>query len=663
MAQGFADDVPPEGTLDSNRAAHIAQRVLAVVLLVLAINQTFALGRYWGVTVLENQYLYGILGLSLPLAFLIYPARSGRSGGPRWFDWALAALALAVVSYFFVHAYDIVMGAWEMLPPPQSVWLGSLLWLLVIEAGRRAGGPILAGVVLFFSLYPLFAGHMPGPISGFPSPFWATAGYHVMGQESILGIPLRAFATLVFGFVVFGAALEHTGAGRFFINLSFAMLGHVRGGPAKVAILSSGLMGSLSGSVVTNVMTTGVMTIPAMRKTGFKATTAAAVETCASTGGTIMPPVMGAAAFVMANFLQLPYATIALAATIPAFLYFFGLFVQLDARAARLNLRGLDRSELPSVRETITDGWYHIFAIGLLVFMLLVLKRETYAPWYATVVLIVVNQVFSRANRWTGATVLAFVDSLARLFAQLGATLAAVGMIVGGLSLTGLAGTLVNDLLHIAGGNAYLLLIMGAVTSLILGIGMTATACYIFLAVMLAPALIQIGFNPLAVHLYIFYWGMLSFITPPVALGAFAAASVARTDPMATAVESMKIGSIIYFIPFFFVFDPALILVGTWPDIVISTALATFGVYIFAGALQSYVPFIGEVPGGRVVRAVLRAVLGCGALLIALPAEAIPGLDEVELSGLGFGMILPILGWIVLRARRNLSQDRPEAAE
>jgi TRAP-type uncharacterized transport system fused permease subunit len=288
--------------------------------------------------------------------------------------------------------------------------------------------------------------------------------------------------------------------------------------------------------------------------------------------------------------------------------------------------------------------------------MLLVLKRENFAPWYATVVLIVVNQIFSRENRWTLATVGAFFDSLARLFAQLGATLAAVGMIVGGLSLTGLAGTLVNDLLYIAGDTPILLLIMGALTSLVLGIGMTATACYIFLAVMLAPALINIGFEPLAVHLYIFYWGMLSFITPPVALGAFAAASVAKTNPMATAFESMKIGSIIYFIPFFFVFDPALILIGTPMNIAISTALAVFGIFIFAGALQGYVSFIGSVPGGPVGSLILRIILGTGAILIALPAEAIEGLSELDLLGLGLVLILPVIALIALRARRQIPQ-------
>ena len=627
-------------------------RTMTVVLLILGINQTFNLGRNVGLTILENQYLYLVLALSIPVVFLIYPAwPSAERARTPWYDWLLAAITFVTLCWFASNGYDIMLLAWEMAPPTEAVWMSVLLWVVVIEACRRAGGTILASVVLFFSLYPIFADQLPGPISGFPSPAWATAGYHAMGQESILGIPLKAFATLVFGFIVFGAALEHTGAGRFFLNLSFALLGRVRGGPAKVAVLSSGFMGSLSGSVVTNVMTTGVMTIPAMKKTGMKPTVAAGIETCASTGGVLMPPVMGAAAFIMANFLQVSYATIAIAATVPAFLYFFGLFMQIDARAALHGLKGLDEADLPDWRTTMKEGWYHVFSIALLVFMLLVMRRESYAPFYATAVLIVVNQIFSRQNRWTLATVGEFFDSLARLFSQLSATLAAVGMIVGGMALTGLAGTLVNDLLSLAGGSAILLLIMGALTSLLLGIGMTATACYIFLAVMLAPALITIGFNPLAVHLYIFYWGMLSFITPPVALGAFAAASVAKTPPMATAFQSMRIGSIIYFIPFFFVYDPALILVGTWQNIVVSVLLATFGVYIFAGALQGYVPGFGRIPGGPAGGAVLRAILGAGALLIAAPGEAIPGLSEAELAGLGALLIVPVLALVAMKGR------------
>ncbi|MBB4122459.1 TRAP transporter permease [Martelella radicis] len=635
-------------------------RILTVLLLLLGINQTFNLSSRFHLTLLENQYFYAVLALAIPMVFLLMPGLRATGGkAPGIVDWALAAITFVTLGYFIFNAYDIVLFGWEMSPPTAAVYASAILWLVMLDAGRRAGGLILGMIVLFFSTYPLFADKLPGPISAFSSPFRYVAAYHAMSLESILGIPLKAFANLVFGFVVFGAALEHTGAGRFFINLAFALLGHVRGGPAKVAILSSGLMGSLSGSVVTNVLTTGVMTIPAMRKVGMKGTVAAGIETCASTGGVLMPPVMGAAAFVMADFLQVPYATIALAAAIPAALYFFGLFIQIDARAAREGLSGLPAEELPDLRQTLKEGWHHVFAFALLTVMLLVLKKEQYAPFYATAVLLAVNQIVSKTDRWGKKELLHFIDSLGRLFATLAATLAAVGMIVGGLSMTGLAGTLVNDLLSIAGDSPLLLLIMGALTSLVLGTGMTATACYIFLAVMLAPALIQVGLNPMASHLFIFYWGMLSFITPPVALGAFAAASVANTPPMRTGLEAMKIGSIVYFIPFFFVFDPALIGDADWQHILLSSGLALFGVWMFASGVQGYIMGIGPVFSDRPYVWVLRLPLLIGAILIALPGEAVPGFGDLELLALGLAIMAPVIIAAFILNRRGLSRARP----
>jgi len=628
-------------------------RAFTIGMMILGLNQTFNIGSIFHFTVMENQYLYGVLALCVPPVFLLFPAFKSRQGrGPGVIDWTLSAVSLLALCFFAFNAYDIVLFGWEMAPPMVAVVVGAVLWLVMLEAGRRAGGSVFFLVVAFFSFYPLFADKLPGPISAFGSSFEYVAAYHAMSLESILGIPLKAFATLVFGFVVFGAALEHTGAGRFFINFAFALLGRVRGGPAKVAIFSSGLMGMLSGSVVTNVLTTGTMSIPAMRKVGMKGTVAAGIETCAATGGVLMPPVMGAAAFVMADFLQVPYSSVAIAAAIPAFLYFFGLFVQIDARAAREGLRGMAKEDIPNLKATMKEGWHHIFSFVLLTFMLLVMDQEQYAPFYATVVLLIANQIVSKNDRWGKKELIAFVDGLSRLFATLTSTLATVGMIVGGLSMTGLAGTLVNDLLSIAGGSPYLLLIMGAITSLILGTGMTATACYIFLAVMLAPALIQVGLDPMAVHLYIFYWGMLSFITPPVALGAFAAASVAKTPPMRTGFEAMRLGSIIYFIPFFFVFDPALIMHGTWDHILFSTALAIFGIWIFAGGIQGYIIGIGPLFGDGIFGILLRIPILIGAIIIALPGNAVPGMDDWQLLGLGLAIIAPVVLAAFIQNRR-----------
>lgn len=628
-------------------------RLAAVLMLVLAVNQTFNLGFLVGYTLVDMRFYYAILALALAVAFLVYPA-TGRSADGRvaWYDWLLSGGTLVVCAYFFANAMNITLRGWEMAPPETAVWFSYALWILVLEAGRRAGGLPLALIVGVMSLYPLYTEMLPTAISGFGSPAPYAAAYHAMGSESILGIPLRTFAGLIIGFIVFGAALQQTGAGAFFMNLSFALLGRVRGGPAKVAIFSSGLMGSMSGSVITNVLTTGVMTIPAMRRTGFRGTFAAGVETCASTGGTLMPPVMGATAFVMASFMNVPYGTVALAAIIPSALYFFGLFVQIDAMAGKEDIKGMPVEELPSLRQTLKEGWYYIFVFALLIYMLLVMRREALAPYYATPLLILLNQALSKKHRWGRKELGEFIDSLGMLFANLVAILAAVGMIVGALSMTGVAATLVNDLLRLADGSAIFLLVMGALTGLILGVGMTSTAAYIFLAILLAPALVQVGLNPMAVHMFIFYWGMLSFITPPVALGAFAAASIAKTPPMQTGFEAMRIGSVIYFIPFFFAFQPALVLQGTALQVVISTSLAVVGIALFACSVQGYVPLVGRLFSGRAYAFPLRLLLFLSAVAIALPATIIPGMSDFDLVLAAAVVALPILALASWQNRR-----------
>jgi TRAP-type mannitol/chloroaromatic compound transport system permease large subunit len=336
---------------------------------------------------------------------------------------------------------------WEFTAPAYAVWVSYMLWALTLEAVRRCGGLTLFTLVLLFSLYPTVADKLPGVISGMSSSPAETAAYHVISIESILGLPFRAFAELVIGFLVFGIALQHTGGGKFFINLAFSMFGHVRGGSAKVAIVSSGLMGSMSGSVITNVLTTGQMTIPAMKRDGLDKEYAAGVEACASTGGVLLPPIMGSTAFVMATFLNVPYTTVALAATIPALLYFFGLFVQVDAYAARNGLKGTPREELPKLSETMKEGWYYLAAFLLLIFLLVYMQREAIAPYYATGLLLILTQM-SRSSRWDWSKTVSFMVATGKLLAELLAIMAGVGLIVGALSITGLSGTLVNDVLR-----------------------------------------------------------------------------------------------------------------------------------------------------------------------------------------------------------------------
>jgi len=585
MSAAHAGEAPAANAHVRRRASPLWRGILIAsssASVLLAANQVFNLGFGVGYTPLENQYLYAVVALLLPQVYVHWPA---HRGAPRdrvpWYDVALFAGSLLVSAYFLANGQRIIDEGWEYAAPAHAAYASGVFWLLVLEAARRAGGTPIFVIITVISLYPLYADWVPGPIAGLSATLEETAIFHAMSSESVLGIPMRAFANLVIGFLLFGVALQHTGGGRFFINLAFALLGHVRGGPAKVAIFASGLMGSMSGSVVTNVLTTGVMTIPAMQRTGFTRGYAAGVETCASTGGVLMPPIMGATAFVMATFLEVPYVDIAIAAVIPSVLYFLGLFVQIDGYAARKGLAGLPREELPSVRATLKEGWYFVAVFVLLVWLLVYLKRESIAPFYATALLVGVNQLFPY-HRWSWADFLEFLAATGRLFAELAAVLAGVGLIVGALAVTGMSGTIANDLIFLAGGSTVVLLLMGALTSFILGIGMTVTAAYIFLAIALAPALVRGGLDPMAVHLFILYWGMLSYITPPVALGAYAAATVAQANPMATGFTAMKLGTVIYFIPFFFVLEPALILQGARGEILVVTATVLTGVVLIA---------------------------------------------------------------------------------
>lgn len=594
-------------------------RILLVISTVAAvgvvINQIFNLKFLVGFTLVGPSFLYLLALFILPFIFILAPARpAAPRERVRIYDVALALVTAAVLLFFNLNSETIVMAGWEYVAPVPAQIAAGLFWLLLIEASRRAGGTALGIIVAVFSLYPLLADKVPGPIQGFPQSLETTAGFYAFSSESAFGIPMQAFGSLVVGFIIFGAALQATGAGKVFMDLSFAILGTVRGGAAKVSIFSSGLLGSMSGSVITNVLTTGAMSIPAMRRTGFDREHAAGVEACASTGAVLMPPVMGATAFIMASFLQIPYSNVVIAAIIPSALYYLALFLQIDAYSARLDLKGLPREELPTVRQALSEGWHHIFAFALLMWMLLGLKQEAAAPFYATAVLLVVNQIFGQRMSLREAGDLVY--NIGCTLVELTAILAAIGLIVGALVLTGLAGTLATDLIVLAGGNALLMLLMGAITSFMLGMGMTVTAAYVFLAIILAPGLISAGLDPLAVHLFILYWGMLSFITPPVALGSFAAASLAGASPMRTGLTSMRLGSIIYFVPFFFVLNPALILKATLPEILLALGTAIVGVLFISAGTQKYLIGFGVLGRGAAGKLARVLMLTSGLLLL-----------------------------------------------
>ena len=647
-----------EVSMIRNRAPNIVSnyilRFASILSTMISIYMLFGVGNFLGTYVLlDTEYLYAMIALLLPLPFIIYHPTPRKGNKIPWYDIIFAASTFIIASYFCFSGSLILEEGWEYLAPTHAKIMAFILWGLVLEASRRAGGNAIFIICLIISVYPAISTFLPGFLNAPAQPWDTTATFHIFGTESIMGIPMTAFATLVVGFLIFGVALQHTGGGSFFLNLAFALLGTRRGGPAKVSIFSSGLMGSMSGSVITNVLTTGVLSIPAMKKTGFKSSYAAGVEACASTGGVLMPPVMGATAFVMATFLEVPYSEIIIAAAFPSILYYFGLFMQIDAYAARNHLKGLPAKELPSIKKVLKEGWYFIFVFVMLILMLLYMQREAQAPYYATATLLIINQIV-KIHRWNYDKLIHFIESVGRLFAELAGILVAIGLIIGSLTFTGKIGTITYALVNFAGDSIFILLIMGALTSFILGIGMTVTAAYLFLAVTLAPALTGSGLDKVAVHLFMLYWGMISFITPPVAIGAFAAASVAGANGIRTGVEAMKLGSVIYFIPFFFVLNPALIGRGSIYDILIVFFSAVIGIILISSSLQGYLIGIGNLKKSKHLEWPIRIMLGFSGILMALPGGKVTGYSNYEINIFATALfVLPILYLLILRLKKT----------
>ncbi|MCM2563173.1 TRAP transporter fused permease subunit [Lutimaribacter sp. EGI FJ00015] len=623
------------GNPGMGHAARVAVIVATVFGILLVINQLFNL-QVGGLVLIEGRYLYILGGLFMAVSFLVFRINGSKMGQPIWLDWLLAAASLGSTAYLAQTAEMNLAQGWEYAAPQTAQYVAYVFFALVLEATRRAGGLMLFTIVCLFAFYPTFAGHVPDPFSGFQSTLSEAVSYHVYSSESSFGIPMKAFGGVVIGFILFGAVLQRTGGGKFFNDLALALVGGYRGGAAKVSIFASGFMGSMSGSVISNVLTTGAVSIPAMKRSGFSARTAAATEACASTGGVLMPPIMGATAFVMASFLSVPYVEIAIAAAIPSLLFYFALFAQIDAYSARKGLRGLPRAELPVMRQILREGWLYIGVFALLIFMLLVMRRETSAPFYATALLLVVNQILPE-SRLSLKRLGEMIMGVGQGLAELTAILLGVGLIVGSFSATGLAGTLVNELIFIAGDNVFVLLLMGAVTAFIFGMGMTVTAAYIFLAVVLAPALEQGGLNQIAVHLFILYWGMISFITPPVALGAFAAATMAGENAIKTGFEAMRLGGVIYIAPFFFVLNPALVAQAPLPEVLLALVSALFGVGMISMALQGHVSLVGPIRKGPLGYG-LRVMLFLGGLFFALPETDVFGIGFFQTAAIGLAL-------------------------
>ncbi|HBM40373.1 MAG TPA: C4-dicarboxylate ABC transporter permease, partial [Sulfitobacter sp.] len=450
--------------------------------------------------------------------------------------------------------------------------------------------------------------------------------------EGLMGITTKIVAEIVLGFLVFAGVLIATGAGQFFIDLANAGFGKYRGGPAKVSIVASAFFGSLSGSIFSNIAGTGSITIPTMKKVGYPPHYAGAIEACASTGGVVMPPVMGAIAFVMAITIGVDYATVMVAAILPSALFYFGLILQVDAYAARKGLVGMKPENLPSAREVMKRGWPFLLVMIFLVWGLLYMRWEYYAPWYASALMIALS-FLQRETMMTPARIFETLRQVGTLVTQTAAIILPIAFVVSALTITGVTGSMTSGLVALGGDNVYLVIALGVLACFIMGMAGLAIVAYIFLAVTLAPAIIEIGgLNTVAVHFFIVYYAMLSVITPPVGAAAFLAATIAGAKPMLTSFTAMRLGVVIYFVPLFFLFQPALVLQGDLTPLIYVLPSIIIGITLLSGGLEGYLLGVG------MVRPWLRLPLG-----IAGFAFSFPGLTTTLIAGVASAALVAVI--------------------
>ena len=584
------------------------------------------------------------LAFCLALSFLLFPFRSATpldeestrldSGAAPstipWVDLGLAALSLACMSYFFVF-YEYITTRFPTAHPLSALDLavGTLLILLVLEATRRTLGAALPILALLFLVYGLVGPWLPGPLRHKGLTYEILIDQTVFTSEGLFGIPLGVAASYVILFIVFGAFLEKSGAGQFFMGLANALAGAQRGGPGKVSVVSSSMFGTISGSAVANVMVDGWLTIPMMKRTGFKPEAAAAVEAVASTGGQIMPPVMGAASFVMAEFLGVPYSQVMLAALIPALFYYGALFAAIHFNAGRSGLRGLPREELPRLGDILWRQG-HLLAPVLVIFLLLLEGfTATYAALVATASVIyawvlgrwiwillaagtVLWELGAAPWAWVALAVAGLGIALLRpdgprtlrlLAVQDGPralrdgafqtvpvamATAAAGIMIGIILQTGMAIRFTSFLVEFAGGQLMVALVITMIAAVILGTALPTTPAYIMLAALLIPALIKLGVPPIAAHMFAFYFGCLSAVTPPECLAVYAAASISRCSVWGAGLQAVKFAAAGFVVPFFFIYYPALLFQGSWAAIGMAALSGMVGVIALAAGLEGY---------------------------------------------------------------------------
>lgn len=600
---------------------------------------------YLGVAFYTQQLLAFCLAISLAIVFLSV-SWSGKphAGKIPWFDVILALLGFGVGGWICVEYARLL----DDVPyyTTEVIWLSVLSIPLTLEALRRCTGWALLSVVLAFIAYALVAQYAPLAIRGKAAEFFPLVTYLALDTNAMLGIPMKVGAEVVILFLFMGDMLIRAGGGEFFIDLAMSLLGHKRGGPAKICVVGSGMFGLISGSAVSNVASVGPLTIPMMIRTGYSPKDAGAIEAVGSTGGQLMPPVMGAAAFLMAEFLEVPYAEIAIAAVIPAVLYYLALYWQVDLMAAKNQLKPMTDT-LPRPGDVLKQGWHFIVPLVALVLMLFYWELAPEVAAIITAVVIFVTAM-ARGYRRTRLTPMDLLRSLAatgRTTTDLMMTLAAAGFVIGVLNTSGLGFALTLWLVSLSAHNLFVLLLLSAVVALVLGMGMPTSGVYILLAVLIGPALVEAGVMKIAAHMFILYFGMLSMITPPVALAAYAASTISKAGPMETGWAAVRIGWAKFILPFMFVLSPTLLMRGPGADIALDVTTAVIGIYLANCGMQGYFR--------RPLSAPLRVVLcvcGLGAILPDSQLGIIfPGF--VALTSVAIGCSVLIFEYLATRRR------------
>ena len=596
---------------------------LAIALAVFHLYTGFA-GAY-GALIQRSIHLSPILVLT----YLLYPTATKD----RFYIFGRLLDTLFIIGSVSIGLYIIdqyhVLTFRDGNPNLPDMLLGILAIILVLEATRRVIGWTLPLVAVAFVIYAYWGPNMPG-VFGHRGYDWGRILQHTYtSTEGIYGLPIGVSATFVILFIIFGAILQETGAGRFFIDLAFAFFGRVRGGPAKVAVVGSTLFGTISGSATANVVGTGTFTIPMMKRLGYQPTFAAAVEAVASTGGQFMPPIMGAAVFVMIEMIHVTYREIIVMALLPAILFYVAVFIAVDLEAVRLGLRGMDRSELPKATRLLAEGWPFLAPPVILVFMLMYMHwSPTKAGFWAIVSTVAVSSL-KASSRLTPRQILGALRAGTMSTLQVALACACAGVVVSVFTLTGLGAKVSFALLELANEALLPMLVIGMVTSILLGMGMPTTPAYIILAVLIAPSLVKAGVPQISAHLFVFYSGIISAITPPVALAAYAGAAIAKAPPLRTGFLAMRIGLAAFIVPFMFVYSPGLVFHGTPWEVVYSIGTSLLGILAITYGVQ-----------GRMLRElyiVERIILVVSGLLF------IP--YSISANGIGLFLFLAVVAW------------------